>query len=150
LNTQKNKCLPIFSDADDDLRHVSWRFAKGGYARRTLNRKPLPPITELAHHVVCLRVFGKKPDWNIKEVCDHINRNPLDNRRENLRIVSVSQNNRNLAKPPKYAQRQGASWISRISLQGKTHYIGRFKTEEEAQAAAIHLIEEKCQERRHA
>lgn len=144
------KCEPLFSDTDEDLRGCAWRFAKGGYARRTVNQKPLPPVSELAHHIVCLRAFGRKPEWAAGEVCDHINNNPMDNRRENLRIVSVSQNNRNLAKRPRYARKKGNRWMSRLSFQGKTRYLGTFGTEAEAQAAALHFISQHCGERRAA
>lgn len=41
-------------------------------------------------------VLGLRPGIDSKLVVDHINHNGLDNRKENLRIVSTSQNKRNI------------------------------------------------------
>lgn len=73
---------------------------------------------------------------------DHVNGDTLDNRRENLRIVSPAEN----------AQNQGARggsrfrgvsfdksrgrWLASATLDGKRTTIGRFDTEEEAGVAA--------------
>lgn len=71
---------------------------------------------------------------NTTNVIDHINRNPLDNRKENLRIVSRSINSTN-AKERKESKsrirgvyrreaRPGiakASWICEWSIEGKRH-----------------------------
>jgi hypothetical protein len=74
---------------------------------------------------------------------DHVNRNTLDNRRENLRIVTSSQNNINRGK--KSSNTSGYKgvtfckttnmWRSQITFEGKTIFLGRFDTKEEAYAA---------------
>lgn len=79
---------------------------------------------------------------------DHVNGNKLDNRLENLRIVTNSQNqaNRhNLNKnnksgvrgvtAPAHLRRGGKPWLAQIGISGKVIYLGIFATLEEAAAA---------------
>jgi len=73
-------------------------------------------------------------------ILDHINRNVLDNRVENLRWVTHSQNQFNrIKKEGATSQFKGVSfrdkekvWISACCIDKKTIHIGRFKTELEA------------------
>lgn len=69
---------------------------------------------------------------------DHINHNPLDNRRENLRVVDalINAGNRVTGVASRYP---GVTWHSRfdrwaaqIRVDGVTHFLGRFEREEEA------------------
>ena len=79
------------------------------------------------------------PDGQI----DHINRDPLDNRRGNLRVVSAAQNQWN-AGPKKngrskyrgvYYKPQKRRWIAQITHLGKHEQIGSFTDEREAAIA---------------
>ena len=70
---------------------------------------------------------------------DHINGNSLDNRRENLRIASASQNSQN-RKPvgkSKYAGvcRYRDKWQAQIGFNSKKKHIGYFSTQIEAAKA---------------
>lgn len=73
-------------------------------------------------------------------VVDHINRDRLDCRRENLRLVSRAVNNVNRGPRPGKRfvgvtldkNRQGKQWVAQIASQGTGRTIGRFSTEEEA------------------
>jgi len=75
-----------------------------------------------------------------KEIIDHINNNPLDNRKVNLRIVSRRQNAQNKSSSPNStSQYIGVSfdkgrnkWKSYITVNSKYKHLGRFNTEEEA------------------
>lgn len=70
-------------------------------------------------------------------LCDHINRNKLDNRRCNLRPASISQNAANANRTTNACGFKGVSknydkWVARISINGKVKHLGRFDTPEKA------------------
>lgn len=82
---------------------------------------------------------------------DHINGNPLDNRRRNLRICTQVENCRNARKPKAQAGRSGPTsqykgvsrrphlvarpWQAQIRVDDKVIYLGTFMHEDEAAAA---------------
>jgi hypothetical protein len=84
-----------------------------------------------------------------KLVIDHINGQKSDNRVENLRLVTQRENittcfNKN---SKTYSSRQvgvtltsGNKWMSRIKIDGKSKYLGMFKTEIEASNAYQHEL----------
>lgn len=112
---------------DEDYKLISkykWHY-HSGYAARTLK-------TIRMHRVI----LNAKPEEEI----DHINRNTLDNRRQNLRIASKSQNahNKGVRKDNTSGQKgvhynkDKKLWISRIQVENKRYYIGNYKTKDEA------------------
>lgn len=129
----------LFSEEDADFRLLKWGIDRHGYARRTINSKLLPPVRVFAHHLVLERSCGRRPDWSLREVCDHIDRNKLNNRRENLRIVSVTENARNkdYSNCKYYIKIPGGKYKAQYYNNGKTIYLGLFKTPEEARAATL-------------
>ena len=71
-------------------------------------------------------------------VVDHINRNREDNRIENLRLLSTSENNRNSIKSDQYnvgVWKVGHKYRASYRKDGVRYYIGTFHTESEAIAA---------------
>ena len=75
---------------------------------------------------------------------DHINRDPLDCRKRNLRVCTYSQNsmNRNTKRGKKYSRYKGVTrnvsrgrWRARISYQGKRYSLGSFDNEYRAMHA---------------
>jgi hypothetical protein len=75
---------------------------------------------------------------------DHRNRLPLDNRRANLRIATHSQNQFNKAKTSLktssqfvglYLEKYSGLWATKISHNGKSIWLGRFKSETDAARA---------------
>lgn len=73
------------------------------------------------------------------EIVDHINCNPLDNRRANLRVVSASANSRNKLKTArektsrfKGVARNKEAWRATIRTDQGVRYLGRFRDEVEA------------------
>lgn len=73
---------------------------------------------------------------------DHINRNPLDMRRHNMRVVKPSLNNQNRGpgRNNKTGLRgvtlTGGKFIARVNFQKKIHNLGTFDTPEKAAEAA--------------
>jgi hypothetical protein len=88
-------------------------------------------------------------------VVDHVNGDGLDNRRENLRIVTTAQNNYNRRprKRPKSSQYKGVSlnratdqWQAFIKKGDERRYLGHYASEQDAarayNAAARHYFGE--------
>ena len=73
-------------------------------------------------------------------VVDHINMNPLDNRKCNLRICTIQQNNFNKKEQTNNTSgrvgvtwdKQTNKWLAQIQVDGKNIKLGRFKNKEEA------------------
>lgn len=100
------------------------------YAGATINKKR-----------VLMHRFIMEPSDGLE--VDHINRNGLDNRRENLRIATRSQNNGNTKIPSHNTSGvKGVSydkdrnlWAAHIKTHGRKKFLGRFGTKEEAASA---------------
>jgi hypothetical protein len=90
-----------------------------------------------AHHYAWYMTYDNV-DFN---ELDHIDRNPSNNRIDNLRIVTSQQNKFN--KDPKgYSwDKTRNKWVSHIHLNKKQIYLGRFNTEEEARNAYLQAKE---------
>lgn len=90
------------------------------------------------HHMV----LGK-PLNNLE--IDHINRNPLDNRRCNLRIVTKRENHHNTRRNNKLVgvskNKKTGKFESYIQIEGNRYHLGLFKCPEMAKAAYV-LIRE--------
>lgn len=108
---------------------------------RVVGISPKPGIYEkhYAHELIFFYVMGR---WADPEV-DHENRNGLDNRWSNLREATRSEQSANRIVRPdrlKGAYRVAGSstlWFSHIRKNGKTIYLGCFKTEQEAHDAFV-------------
>ena len=106
-----------------------------GYIRVRLNGTLF-----LAHRIAYLLYYGGVPSDT--EV-DHVNHITRDNRITNLRLVSVTENNRNLSKNGNNTtgvtgvsyHRATKKYVARIGVCGKRKCLGYFNTTEEAAAA---------------
>ena len=99
------------------------------------------------HGKLLHRIIMEEPE---ELVIDHINRNPLDNRRENLRIVTVQQNcmNQGIRKTNKSGvagvcwHKNVNKWQAKIAYKYKQIHLGCFDTLEEATKARKDAEEE--------
>jgi len=91
------------------------------------------------HRLIIEHGLGRELQKN--EFIDHINHDPLDNRRENLRLVSNRQNQQNkkqktTSKYPGVSwHKRNKRWIAQISLNGRNKFLGTFIDEGEAAKA---------------
>ena len=125
---------------DDDYEKISpfqWCCHGDGYAARGYHENGKLVILKM-HHAV----FGKPPAGY---VVDHINGNRLDNRKCNLRMVTIQQNAFNSKKkevPHKTSVYKGVwwrkernKWVAYITCNGKRTYLGLFVDEKDAARA---------------
>lgn len=117
------------------LSQWTWHTSDGYAVRRAANGTKASGGTVGMHRVVA----GAGPG----EVVDHINRNPLDNRRANLRVCIQRDNSRNRrgwltgrsAFKGVSFDRERSIWVANISVNRRTVFIGRFDQEPDAAAA---------------
>lgn len=95
-------------------------------------------------HKYAVRMDGSKyvymhrviMDAEVGTLVDHINGNTLDNRRENLRFATKSQNSINSSKIRGISRYKGVwfrernkPWVAEIHKDGVKYHLGSFKTE---------------------
>ncbi len=116
------------------LSRLKWYFGSNGYAVRGdyaggKNKK-----------IYMHRVINKTPNG---QHTDHINRNRLDNRKDNLRIATVQGNARNRESTPGSTSRylgvcylkKRKRWQAAGKINGASKYLGNFTDEVDAAKA---------------
>lgn len=131
--------VPFLVDADDvwAVQYYRWRLDKTtGYITTTVGKHGCGPRRSLTLHQFLLGAAPASRAW------DHINRDKMDNRRRNLRVATVTENNRNQG--PRSDNRSGVrgvywheparSWVAEIRPGGGLgkRYLGCFRTLEDA------------------
>lgn len=95
----------------------------------------------LVHRIIWLLFNDELPP-----LVDHINRDKLDNRIENLRSLSYAENARNCADKhykndlPRGVTVQRSRYKAQIKLSGRTRHIGIYSTAEEASEAYLAFV----------
>lgn len=120
----------ILADIPDKelLQKYTWCISKTGYAVANIRGK----VTKMHRYILGTDVCGGS-------CVDHINRNPLDNRRANLRLCTCGENTRNRTASPNCKSGHIGIRITpsgkfnvRITYMRKEIHIGNFDTLEEA------------------
>jgi len=103
------------------------------------NQAYLSGRSYLVHRVIWCHVYGEWPEKNL--VIDHINGDKKDNRIQNLRLVTPSENNKNSSRPKSNTSgvigvyKKGSKWVAQIQENYKTITVGSFDNFEDAIAA---------------
>jgi hypothetical protein len=129
-------CVQIDSSDYHLLEGEKWWVAKDGYVK-VFAEGPPQRLARL--------VMDAKPG----QIVDHVDRNPLNNKRSNLRFCDDSQSssNQQKTKRPSTSRFKGvfrsnpvrgskkSPWTAQISFRGKSIYLGSFVNEEDAARA---------------
>lgn len=101
-------------------------------AKKTIRGKR---VTFLLHRIIM------KPPSDM--TVDHIDRDPLNNRRSNMRIVTQAKNNENrsLDRGGVVFHRQRSMWQARVNNDSRRVYLGSYSTEAEARAVVSNWLE---------
>ena len=109
----------IDSNMVEKIKTYYWEIKKNGYVRSKIDNK------EITLH----RFILDAPD---NKIVDHINRNPSDNRLENLRLCDATENTRNKSLNSKntsgvmgVSKNQDGAWYSYIMINGKNKHLYR-------------------------
>lgn len=133
------KCVVII-DIDDveKISKIHWNTNSKGYVFGKIDGR----MIRLHHFILNFK-------WNDDQqnTIDHINRNPLDNRKENLRICNMTEQNRNRSvgsKLGKFISMNGCgNYQVRIYTKNKEEiYLGTFKTLEQAKKIRDKFLKE--------
>ncbi len=137
--------VAIIDDIDSHLNNYKWSFCSGYPLRSTYVGKKRYSVW--LHHAILGRSINGM-------VTDHINGNPLDNRRCNLRFITHRENllntkhhrNGRLFGVTKHVVQRGKLkyiyWRAHIWIKGKNLFLGSFKTEIEAHSIYLKSLEE--------
>ena len=95
------------------------------------------------HKLVAMAFLDHVPDGTQRFVVDHINNDPLDNRLENLQIITNRLNvSKNIVRdlPTGVYQKPSGRYSAKISFGYESYYLGTFDTIEEASNAYQEVI----------
>ena len=132
--------LKSFLDYDQDAGLFKWKVSRRlGLAGKTAGSNASNGYINIrvdgnrykAHRLAWLYVYGEWPNGEI----DHINHVRDDNRIINLRVVSCTENQRNKLINSRnktgitgvHWDRLISKWVSKISINKKTHQLGYFR-----------------------
>lgn len=119
----------------------------GKYRHRTLSLGKLKGEKHFKIHVLVAIAFLDHKPCGHELVVDHINNNPLDNRLENLQIITHRENiSKDKTGNSKYAgvhfSKHVKKWQAGIVINNKKYHIGTFTCEKEANLAYQKALKE--------
>lgn len=123
----KDKCLLVDKDVFDKIKNHAIHISQDDYPIIVINNK---------NYILSRIISNAKKNDQV----DHINLNKLDNRKENLRLVTNQQNQTNTLSRGGTSKYKGVvkeknKWKARITVHNKCKSLGRFSIEEEAAKA---------------
>ena len=130
--TNTGNIFLVDSEDWERIKNISWYEGANGYIQHKENNKSVM----LIHRVI----------ENAKDglVVDHINHNKLDNRKENLRVCTYSENARNRTVKPcgicKIKRGDRHYYVVQLVGQSKNSYRGCYKNYSDAKAKADEII----------
>jgi len=122
----QNKFATVDDEDFDYLNQWKWYCNNYGYAVRDIR------VTSKIKKIILMhRVINKTP---LEFETDHIDRNPLNNQKKNLRTVTSSQNKMNKGKRKDNTSgykgitwnKKAHKWQAQIELNGKGIYLGLY------------------------
>lgn len=138
ITLTKGKVALVDDNLFEELKLLHWYSHSMGYAVRGIYNP-----TKKRNDFEMMQNYIMKPPKGFW--VDHINRNRLDNRKENLRICTASQNGQNKEQDRgnsgyrgvsyKNDQKRNKAWRAYIKKNGKQIFIGHFTSPKEAAKA---------------
>ncbi len=142
LDVSTKKYPNTFAMVDDeDYDYLNkWKWG-AFYGRNTTYAMRSPRLPDGTHTSICLHRFIMNPEKGIH--VDHINGNGLDNRRDNLRLCTIVQNQQNQQNcrggSSKYKgvcwHKHTKKWQARIGVRQVKVHLGVFNDETDAAIA---------------
>lgn len=133
----------LVDSADEGLAALRWYLGSGGYAMRQVRVPGGKMRAEYLHR----RVLGLERGDRLE--ADHVDRDKLNNRRSNLRVVSRGLNEQNKTGVRASSGVRGVHWIAsrekwaaRVVVDGRMVVRGYFDTVEEAAVVVAALRKE--------
>ena len=128
-------------------RLLKFSTSTNGYYQVILQKKGFKKIYKV-HSLVAICFLNHTPDGSHNVVIDHINEIKTDNRLENLRLighrenVSRSMKNNTSTYVGVSWSKNAKKWISQITIEGKTKYLGLFDNEEDANKKYLETLKD--------
>jgi hypothetical protein len=118
---------------------LSGRIDSNGYYSLSLFKNKTRKFFK-KHQLVAMAFLGHKPDGSTKIVVDHIDNNKLNNRLDNLQLISHRENvSKDKKGTSEYTgvcwNKKSNKWKAYIMLNKKQKYLGYFETEQDAHLA---------------
>lgn len=131
--------VTLVDDCDADVASIGeWFVNSRGYV--VCIAGALGQQTARLNRLIMLRVLGRS--LRPKELVDHVDNNPLNNCRDNLRLATKSQNGRNRGangnrhyKGVYRSQTAKPSYVAKITVNRRQIYLGSYPSAEIAAAA---------------
>ena len=131
INLTQGKVAIVDDEDYEKLSKYKWGYNSYGYAKRNFTQKDGTRRQVYMHAFIIGKINGLE--------IDHINNNPLDNRRCNLRHVTHQENcinrkslHRSSEYKGVYRNKNDKVWRSQITIRGKLYDLGGYESEKDA------------------